>query len=126
MYRPADDELTEEFIRPASGPGGQHLNKTSCGVRLTFDHLACEALPDCVKARLGESPVVVIAKESRSLQQNRQLARQKLYALLEKAFFVPKVRKKTKATKASRERRLAAKARRSCIKNDRRKPQIGD
>lgn len=126
MYHPAEDELIEEFIRPASGPGGQHLNKTSNGVRLTFDHLSCENLPDFVKLRLGSSPVVVVAKESRSLQQNRQLARQKLYALLEKVFIVPKTRKKTKATRASQERRLASKSRRSSIKNDRRKPQIGD
>lgn len=126
MYHPAEDELIEEFIRPASGPGGQHLNKTSNGVRLTFDHLSCENLPDFVKSRLGSSPVVVVAKESRSLQQNRLLARQKLYALLEKAFIVPKTRKKTKATRASQERRLASKSRRSSIKNDRRKPQIGD
>lgn len=126
MYHPREDELTEEFIRPAAGPGGQHLNKTSNGVRLTFDHLACEALPDFVKTRLGASPLVVTVKESRSLQQNRILARQKLHALLEKAFIVPKTRKKTKATRASQERRLASKARRSGIKNDRRKPQIGD
>lgn len=126
MYHPAEDELIEEFIRPASGPGGQHLNKTSNGVRLTFDHLSCENLPDFVKSRLGSSPVVVVAKESRSLQQNRLLARQKLHAILENAFVVPKVRKKTKATRASQERRLASKSRRSSIKNDRRKPQIGD
>lgn len=126
MYLPQEDELREEFIRPASGPGGQHLNKTSNGVRLIFDHLACDGLPDFVKARLGATPVIIVAKESRSLQQNRQLARQKLHALLEKAFIVPKTRKKTKATRASQERRLASKARRSSIKNDRRKPQMGD
>ena len=126
MYQFAENELTEEFFRPASGPGGQHLNKTSSGVRLTFDHLKCDALPDRVKVRLGSTPVVIAVCESRSLQQNRLLARQKLYHLLEKAFIEPKVRKKTKATRASKERRLAAKARRSGIKNDRRKPQIGD
>jgi len=125
-----ENELTEEFIRPAAGPGGQHLNKTSNAVRISFDYLACEWLSDEAKSRLTNlagaalsgGKLCIVEKSSRSLQQNRDEARMRLDALVAAALVTPKKRKKTKPTKASKERRLASKARTAAVKANRRKP----
>ncbi len=125
-----DPFLTEEFYRPASGAGGQHLNRTESGVRLIFDYMASPRLTEEVKARitslagslLSGGKLVIQEKESRSLHRNRETAKQRLDEFLEKASRLPKKRKKTKATKASKERRLATKAIRSAVKANRRKP----
>lgn len=124
-----EDELEEEFFRPAAGPGGQHLNKTSNGVRLTFNFQNSSALPSEVKARLekiagnalSSGKLVILSAASRGLQHNREDARIRLEALVKKAFCLPRKRKKTKPTRASGEKRLAAKARRSAVKSARRK-----
>ena len=125
-----EDELEEEFIRPAAGPGGQHVNKTSNGVRLVFHYLASSWLPADAKERLARlagsavsgGDIVITAKESRSLRRNRDTARLRLDALVNAALEVPAKRKKTKPTRASKERRLASKAHCSAVKKDRRKP----
>lgn len=131
MFRLRDDDpcLTEEFVRPASGAGGQHLNKTSNAVRLTYDYLRSPLLTEDVRERLtalaahilSGGKLVILSKESRSLQQNREHARTRLENLINSAFQVPKKRKKTKVTRAERERRLTAKAHRSAIKQSRKK-----
>ncbi len=132
MFRLQDDDpfLTETFYRPASGPGGQHLNKTSSGVRLQYDYTVSPLLPDDVKQRLSDrlSGELLLVKEkgSRSLQKNRETARVRLTALILSAFTTPKKRRKTKATRASCEKRLAVKARRSAIKANRKPPVSGD
>lgn len=121
-----DNELEEVFIRPAAGPGGQHVNKTSCGVRLSFDILSSTTLPDDVRERLlaafPAGKIVVLSKESRSLTRNRELARIRLENLVAAAFIAPKKRKKTKVSRAQKEQRRATKARRSLIKNNRKRP----
>lgn len=121
-----DNELEEVFIRPAAGPGGQHVNKTSCGVRLSFDILSSTTLPDDVRERLlaafPAGKIVVLSKESRSLTRNRELARIRLENLVAAAFVAPKKRKKTKVSRAQKEQRRATKARRSLIKNNRKRP----
>ncbi len=132
--RDDDPQLTEEFYRPASGAGGQHLNKTSNGVRLIYDYLASPLIPEEVKTRitalagslLSGSKLVVQEKESRSLQQNREQAKARLEAFLETAFHIPKKRKKTKTSRAAKERRLSSKAKRSAVKAARKRPDIGD
>lgn len=126
MDRLRDNELEEVFIRPAAGPGGQHVNKTSCGVRLSFDILSSTTLPDDVRERLlaafPAGKIVVLSKESRSLTRNRELARIRLENLVAAAFIAPKKRKKTKVSRAQKEQRRATKARRSLIKNNRKRP----
>lgn len=125
-----DADLEEIFIRPAAGPGGQHVNKTSCGVRLSFDFVSTATIPDDVRKRLLVSypsgKIVIVSKESRSLTRNRELARIRLENLLHAAFIVPKKRKKTKVPHAQKEQRRNDKARRAAIKSNRKRPGEND
>ena len=118
------DELGVEYSR-ASGPGGQHVNKTETRVTLRFALGATRSLPEDVKARLleklasrltkaGEILVSVDAHRDRS--QNLREAYARLVALLKKAFVKPKPRKKTRPTRGSTERRLEEKRRRQGTK----------
>ena len=123
---PPEDELEEEFVRTASGPGGQNVNKTSTAVRLVYRFMESDFLSEAAKERLkiligGEKDFIsILARESRSLPDNREAARIRLSNLLKSALKVPKKRKPTKPTRASQEKRLAKKARRSEIKAGRR------
>jgi ribosome-associated protein len=119
-----DDEITERFVR-ASGPGGQHVNKTSTAVELRFDAANSPSLPDGVKARLAklagsrmtlEGVIVLFAQGARSQEMNRQEARDRLVELIRKATEVPKRRRATKPTYSSKLKRLEGKSRRSGIK----------
>jgi ribosome-associated protein len=99
----------------SSGPGGQHANKAATRAEVRFDAAASPSLTEAqrrrVVSRLG--PVVVVAAEdSRSQARNRDLARDRLRSRLADALHVPKSRRPTKATKASKRRRLDAKTRR--------------
>ena len=117
-----EDELREEFICTAAGPGGQHVNRTANTVRLFFDADRSALLNESAAARLrklagiGEGPVVVTCRETRSLTQNRTRAREILAEWITRALVVPRKRKKTKPTRASREKRLQDKSRRSQLK----------
>ena len=120
-----DDELVLKAVR-ASGPGGQHVNKTSTAVELRFDALGSPNLPDGVKARvkgvagrrLNQDGVIVLqAEQFRSQERNRQDAVDRLLEILRKAAEPPPPpRKKTRPTKASKERRLTAKKTRGSVK----------
>ena len=122
-----NDDLYEEFVRNAAGPGGQHVNRTESTVRLHFKFRQCTILTDDQKQRLEmiaapwihEDEIVIQVRESRSLLRNREMAKHRLITFLDAAAIVPKKRKKTKPTRASVERRLAGKARRSDIKRNR-------
>ena len=123
---PPEDELEEEFVRTTSGPGGQNVNKTSTAVRLVYRFMESDFLSEAAKERLkiligGEKDFIsILARESRSLPDNREAARIRLSNLLKSALKVPKKRKPTRPTRASQEKRLAKKARRSEIKAGRR------
>src|SRR5829696_7055872 len=93
----------------SSGPGGQHANVTASRVEAVFDVASSETLSDeqkrRVMARCGPR-VTAVAQESRGQARNRQLALERLATRLDHALRVPRARRATKPTKASKERRL--------------------
>lgn len=117
-------EIDEQFVR-ASGPGGQNFNKLSTAVQLRFDVRHSPSLPPEVRARLErlagdrltrEGVVVIIAQRHRTQGRNREDALERLLDLIRQAAVVPVKRRPTRPTKASRERRIEGKKRRSGIK----------
>lgn len=126
-----DEAEVETRAARASGPGGQHVNKTSTAIELRFDVANSPSLPEGVKARLTkiagsrmtlEGELLIFAQTYRSQEMNRQDALGRLVALIQRAAEPPKPRKKTRPTKASKERRLAAKNRRGAVKAMRGRP----
>jgi ribosome-associated protein len=120
-------EISESFIR-ASGPGGQNVNKVASAVQLRFDLRQSRSLPGPVLARLArlagqrlslDGVLIITAQRFRSQERNRDDALDRLVALIRRAATPPKPRRPTAPTKASRERRLETKARRSRLKQQR-------
>ncbi|MEL6583729.1 MAG: alternative ribosome rescue aminoacyl-tRNA hydrolase ArfB [Pseudomonadota bacterium] len=120
----AEWELTETFVR-ASGPGGQHVNKVSTAVELRFEAERSPNLPPDAKARLKrlagsrwtkDGAILITSDKHRSQAFNREDAREKLTALIQKALVRPKKRIKTRPTKGSVERRIKAKKERATVK----------
>jgi ribosome-associated protein len=127
-----DDEIEIRHAR-ASGPGGQHVNKTSTAIELRFDVRGSPSLPEDVRARLEglagsrltlDGVLVLFAQGSRSQEMNRQEAVERLIELIKRATERPKPRKKTRPTYASKLRRLEGKATRSGVKARRGKPAL--
>ena len=126
-----ESEIEERFIR-ASGPGGQHVNRAATAVQLRFDVAHSPSLPDDVReclirlagSRMTEDGVLIVeAKRFRSQGRNRQDALNRLVKLIRRAARKPETRRKTRPTRASKERRLEDKRRRSEIKRLRQSPR---
>jgi len=122
------DELSWRFSR-SPGPGGQSVNTADSRVELSYDLAASDALGPVLKeralralaGRLVNGVITVRASEHRSQLRNRQAAASRLAALLVAATAPPPPRRRpTKPSRAARERRLAAKQRRSQVKRLRR------
>jgi ribosome-associated protein len=119
--------LREVTLRTSrsSGPGGQHANVTASRVEAVFDVAASGALTDGQEARLMArcGPVVrAVAQDARSQARNRELALERLQARLRHGLAVPRARRATKPTAASKARRLETKRRQSERKRARRRP----
>ena len=128
-----ESEIEESFVR-SSGPGGQNVNKLSTAVRLRFDVRQSPSLPNDVALRLmrlagrrltKDGVLVLIAQSHRTQERNRADARDRLIALIQEAAVKPIPRRATKPTKASKQRRIEGKKRRSGLKAMRRgKPSL--
>jgi len=119
--------LSEVELRASrsSGPGGQHANVTASRIEASFDVAASSALTEEQKrrviARVGPR-LTAVAQDERSQARNRGLALERLRSRLETALAVPRTRRATRPTKASRRARLDAKRRRARRKRERRRP----
>ena len=125
-----DEELEWKFIR-ASGPGGQNVNKVSSAVQLRFLLPRNITLPVAARNRLralagqkltDDGSILFSARSERSQEQNRRAALERLAALIRLAMTEPKIRRKTRPTKGSQERRLESKKRRGATKSQRGRP----
>jgi ribosome-associated protein len=122
-----DEELEWKFIR-SSGPGGQNVNKVSSAVQLRFLLPLNNSLSAAVRNRLrrlagqkliDDGSILIQSRSERSQERNRQEALRRLGALIQAALIEPKIRKKTKPTRASKERRIESKKRRGSTKRER-------
>jgi ribosome-associated protein len=109
----------------SSGPGGQHANVTASRVEAVFDVAASAALDERRRARLLERigpQVTAVAQDARSQARNRELALERLAERIAAALRVPRKRRPTRPTAASRQRRLEGKRRTGERKRGRRRP----
>lgn len=122
-----EGEIRLEFSR-SGGKGGQNVNKVESRVQLFWDLWNTRVLDEAGKVRVAtklrtkmndRGEVVVVADSERSQLQNRMLGVKKLQELVRRALVVPRVRRATKPTRASKERRLETKTKRSLVKKDR-------
>ena len=122
-----DEELEWKFIR-SSGPGGQNVNKVASAVQLRFLLPRNASLSPAVQSRLrrlagqrlvDDGTILLTARDARSQEQNRRTALERLADLVRAALIEPKIRKKTRPTRASKERRIDAKKHRAGTKRGR-------
>jgi len=122
-----DEELEWKFIR-SSGPGGQNVNKVASAAQLRFLLPQNTSLTVTVRNRLrrlagqkliDDGSILLKSSASRSQDQNRRTALDRLETMIRAALVEPKIRKKTRPTKAAKERRIESKKRRGATKQQR-------
>lgn len=123
LYPVREDEVEFSAIR-AQGAGGQNVNKVSNAIHLRYC-IPASSLPEPIKERLmalsdqritADGVVVIKAQTTRSLEQNKAEALDRLQALVDSVAVLPKRRKATKPTKSSQRKRLDSKATRGDVK----------
>ncbi len=126
------NELNLKAVR-SSGAGGQHVNKVSSKVELSFDVVNSvsfsqeekELLSKNLSSRLTKNGILILtAQESRSQHINKEKVIKRFFELIEKSLIVPKKRKPTKMSKAQKQKRLDNKQKQSVKKNLRKKPDL--
>ena len=117
-------------VSRSSGAGGQHVNKTSSRVEIFWNVRGSRALTEEQRARLferlasrltTEGSIRVVASDMRSQSRNRDIAEERLADMVRRALLIPKKRRPTRPTRASKEARLEGKKRRSHTKRERQK-----
>lgn len=129
-----EEELEFRFYR-AGGPGGQNVNKVATAVQMRFDAANSPSLNEGTRARLmklagsrltQEGVILINAVRFRTQERNRSDAVARLQAMVDEASVAPVYRVPTRPTRASKERRLEGKAKRSGVKAARGKPNLND
>ena len=128
-----DDELSESVSR-SSGPGGQHVNKTSTRITLRWSVRDSEVLSDSqrsrlfarLQSRLTSEGELILHASSRSQARNRESVRERLASVVREALARQRPRVATKPSKRSVSRGIAAGKRRSDVKRGRRRPSDDD
>ena len=128
-----ENAIEERFVR-ASGPGGQHVNKTASAVQMRFDTRLAQ-LPDPVTEKLlrlagsradTQGVITIFAQRYRSQERNREDARNRLAALIEKARSKPVPRVPTRTPRSAKRKRLEGKRQQAITKSLRGKPSSDD
>jgi ribosome-associated protein len=122
-------ELTMRATR-SGGPGGQHVNTSSTRIELVWNVAESPTLTAEQRARLleklanridGQGQLRIVAQGERSQLQNREAAVRRFADVIRRGLAVPRKRRPTKPTRASKERRLKEKKARGALKRDRRR-----
>jgi ribosome-associated protein len=125
-------ELNFKAIR-SSGPGGQHANKVSSKIELTFDIENSYELNDEEKSLLlknianrltKESILILFCDESRSQHKNKEIIIKRFLELIKNGLIIPKKRKATKPSRSSIRKRLDSKNKHSKKKKNRKRPDL--
>ena len=120
----SDDEIHVRFIR-SPGPGGQHVNKVESAVQVRFDAKRCPEIPSDMYRRLqklsgqkmtNQGVIIITSNGTRSQVRNKEIAIKRLTDLLKQSTHVPKRRKKTSPSLASKTRRIEGKKHKGSLK----------